>query len=108
MNKIVRVFFESHLGNGHDGLAKLAKTKNVNVRNLNNGEYVIFINKRLNALKMYTSGFTIAHLRLPNGKLDLNTIAMIPSFFNGSEIKYDEAVKKSLLTKLKISQRGPE
>lgn len=45
-NKVIRIFFESHLGNGHDGLAKLAKTKKIDVKNLSPGEFCIFINKR--------------------------------------------------------------
>ncbi len=96
--KIVRVFFDVHLGNGHDGLATLAKKNDVDVKNLDPGEFCIFINTRRDALKMYAAGFTIAHLRLPNGRLDLRMISMIPKFFNGSEIEYTKAMQE-LLTK---------
>lgn len=105
MNQIIRVFFDTHLGNGHDGLAKLASKEKIDVKNLNVGEYVVFINRDKSAFKLYATSFTVAHLRLPKGKIDLNTIAKIPTFFNGHEINYNKALKATLLEKLGAMKR---
>lgn len=95
--RVVRYFSEVHLGNGHRGLSRLAKKSGINVHSLTNGEYVIFTNKSQTALKMFAPGNVIAHLKMPgSSKLNPNVIAMIPLFFNGVEIKYDEALKKVL------------
>lgn len=94
-NRIVRYFSDTHLGNGHDGLRKLAKDSNVDLMSLRHGEFVVFVNKKKNALKLFASGYVIAHLKLPNGeRINPRTIALLPKFFNGTEINYSNALKE--------------
>lgn len=95
--KIVRYFSNIDLRNGHDGLASIAKKAGIFVSELETGEFALFVNRKQTALKMYTQGLLIAHLRLPNGRrINPKTIAMLPNFFNGSEIRYNKALEAVL------------
>lgn len=93
--KIIRFFSETDMRNGHDGLAKLARENKVNVSQLNLGEYVIFVNKKKTAIKMYAPNNIIVHQKLLGGaRLDLRVISLIPKYFNGTKINLDAALKE--------------
>lgn len=95
--RLIRYFANTNLGNGHKGLSEIALKEDVDVNNLTRGEYVIFTNTRKNAVKMFAPGGVIAHFKVPGGaRLDLRTIASLPKFFNGSEIRYSEALKHTI------------
>ena len=103
MNKIVRVFLDTNMSLQHQGLFLLAKSKNVNLNYLGKNEHVVFINKGLNKVKVYSNSRLVSYLRLDDGrKLDLNIISMIPSCF-GSDLRidWDKAEAMSLDRKLK-------
>lgn len=91
--RIIRYFPDVHLGNSHRGLSEHALRSGVRISNLVIGEYVIFVNKRQTALKMYAFGNVIAYLKMPDGaRLDPRIIALIPRFFSGKGIDYDGAI----------------
>jgi len=95
INRIVRVIFDADLRCSHDGLRETAKKLKVLVDDLHTGEYVVFINSKKNMLKLFAANNTIAHFKTPDQrKMNLNVIAQIPKFFNGRELKYDDALKK--------------
>ena len=95
MNRVIRYFPDTDLRAGHDMLLSIAKEHKLSLKDLEPGEFVIFVNRRKDALKMFAGSTNlIAYLRLPSGRLDMRTIQMIPQFFNGGEIKYDQALKK--------------
>jgi hypothetical protein len=95
IQKIIRFFPETDMRNGHDGLAKIAKDNKINVTQLNLGEYVIFVNKKKTAIKMYAPNHIIVHQRLPGGaRLDARVISLIPKYFNGTKINLDGALKE--------------
>ena len=101
--RVIRFFPETFMGNGHAGLAAIAKKHNVDVSNLKWGEYVIFMNTNQNALKLYSQGGLIAHLKMPgSAKIDLETISLIPRFFNGGHISYESALKEVIQKKLRV------
>lgn len=101
--KIIRYFANTFMGNGHNGLSAIAKKEGLDLSNLHKGEFVIFVNSKNTALKMFAPGNVVAHLKMPgNGRLDLRTIALIPKFFNGTEIKYDKALEMLLRKELGI------
>lgn len=98
---VVRFFPDVSMANSHQGLGNIAKEANLNVRKLRPGEYLIFMNKKQTALKMLTAGNIIAYLKMPGStKIDPRTIALIPKFFNGTEINYSGALKKVLVRHL--------
>ncbi len=101
--RIIRFFPNTDLRCGHDGLAKIAKEQKVSVTKLEKGEYVLFVNKSLTAAKLFVPGNIIAYLRMPgNQKIDPRTIALIPKFFNGSKISYDDALSEVLKKEFKL------
>ena len=94
MQKLVRYFSNVHLGNAHRGLAQLARKENIDVRNLGKGEFVVFVNTKQTAFKMFAPGNIIAHYKNKEDKrIDPRTIVMLPNYFDGAEINYDRALK---------------
>lgn len=102
----INYFPETHLGQAHKGLSTLAKKKKIDVDKLRPGEYVIFMNRRRNALKMFTCMNGIFHHKLPYESLryDLRFIKLIPRFFNGKELNYDGALKEIIMKDLGVAQ----
>ena len=107
-NRLIRIVFNADLRNSHDGLAAVAKKLRVNVSELEVGEFVVFVNSKQSALKLYAAGNTLAHFKMPkNRRMDMRVIAMIPRFFNGKELRYDDAIsemiRKKFLPKSKVT-----
>lgn len=101
-NKLIRVFTDVLMSYSHKGLCELAANEKVDLNALNIGEFVCFINRPCTALKLYTAGNIIAYLRLPDGqKLDLRIITLLPRFFSGGNIRYQEGLKEVLNTNFK-------
>lgn len=105
MSQIVRVFPETNLINGHLGLSKIAKDAKVDVNTLKDGEFLIFINKRQSAFKLYAAKQILVYYRHPKQhRMELQAIQYIPQIFQAKKrISYDEALtvllKKKLTTK---------
>lgn len=95
--KIVRYFSHVFMGNGHNGLRKLALKHGIKISDLEPGEYVLFMNSRFTALKMFAPGNIVAHYKSPHGRIDPRVIALIPRYFNGSKIDIDGALREALL-----------
>lgn len=95
---ILRFFPETHLGNSHAGLSKLAEEHKIQVTKLKPGEYVVFVNRAQTALKMYAPGNVVAHLKMPSGagRIDPRVIRLMPRFFSGGVIDYDSALETIL------------
>ena len=94
-NRVVRYFPDTHLGNGHSGLAEIARKHDINVSRLDFGEFVIFVNKKQTALKLFAPGNIVAYLKMPGStRLNPKVISMIPRFFNGTEIDYNKALRE--------------
>lgn len=102
MSKIVRCFFDTHMGLAHDGLREVAKRQHLDLDKLAEGEFVVFINTSKDRLKVFATRNTFAYWRATKGvKLDLNVIREIPSIFTGKVIgSYDNALEQALLHKL--------
>lgn len=101
-SRIVRVVMNADLRAAHDGLYQLAKSLNVHISKMKIGEFVVFINRAQNQVKMYAAGNTIAHFKTPDGrKMDLAIIGLIPRFFNGTKVDYEGALKEHIETKMK-------
>lgn len=103
MQRILRYFADVHLGNSHRGLSRIASKEKVDVRNLGQGEFVVFVNTAQTAFKMFASGNVIAHFKHPEDhKIDPRTILMLPNYFNGAEIGYDKALRAVMEKEFKI------
>lgn len=92
--KIIRYFSDVDMRNGHNGLRQIARDEGIDLRRVPEGQFVIFMNKKKNCLKMFASYNVLAHVKLDEGKIDPRVIAHIPACFNGREIDYDKALRK--------------
>ena len=95
--RIIRVFLNVSMINGHDGLHAVAKKEKVDLGKLEPGELVIFLNERADKLKVYGANDVYAYYRSPKGRLQAEMIQNIPKSFSGGRINFDEAVKTALL-----------
>lgn len=103
MAKLLQVFLNADLRCSHDGLTSLAKKEKVDVSQLTPGEYVIFINSGKNRIKLFAANNVLAYLRLPQGKIDMRTISLIPRAFEASrKINYDEKLREVLTKELRL------
>lgn len=99
--RIVRVFMDVHMGYGHRGLSKVARESDVEIDTLDRGEMIVFLNRKQDAMKVYTAGNTVAHIKMPQGgRIDLRVIKLLPTFFSGGEVRYQSALKRHLKQKL--------
>ena len=60
------------------------------------GEYLVFVNRARDKVKMFASGNVVAYLRMDKGKLDPRVIQYLPRHFNGVKINYDGAMRDVL------------
>ena len=96
--RVLQVFLNADLRNGHEGLAELAKERGIDVTKLLPGQYVVFVNAGKDKLKLYAAANVLAYLKLTGGqKFDLRVIAHIPKAFNGSgKLDYDKSLKDAV------------
>lgn len=73
------MFLNMDLRNGHEGLTAIAKKNKVDIKTLESGEYIIFINSEMNRLKLYAQNDVIAYLKLPRGKIDSRRLSKRPA-----------------------------
>ena len=96
MAKIIRVFFDSDMRGQHKALSERASDVRINTGNLRNGEYLVFVNRAEDRIKIFAANNIVAYYKSPRGRIDRNTIALIPQVFEGGRINYDRALKKTL------------
>ncbi len=95
--KILRIFPETAMYYSHQGLRSIAAKNKIDVDELEMGEFLVFINKRLNSVKILTAGNVLCYLKtIDQRRLEMKTIQMIPAFFEGSQFKYDKALEQVL------------
>lgn len=101
-NRLIRVVFDADLRCSHEGLTAIAKNLKLKLDELELGEFVAFINSKKTMIKLYAAGNTIAHFKTPDGRqLNLKVLALIPKFFNGRELKYDDALKEVITKEIR-------
>lgn len=111
--KIVLLIDNVHMGLGHDGLTAVARKFKKNPEALQDGELLMFLNRRRDKLKiMGSAGRVIGYLKMPKGnKIMLEAIQYIPQAFGASGINYDYALRSALQSRLvrrvEESRRGP-
>lgn len=98
MNRILQVYLNADMRNGHDGLTKMAKKDKINVGSLDPGQIVVFVNGKKTKVKVYAANQVIAYLRLPAGQyVDLRTIQLIPKAFSApGRLDYEAALREVL------------
>ncbi len=93
MSKVLHLFTEVSMSNGHNGLITLAAKKKLNVRTLPVGDFALFINKRLTAMKLFGANNVIVHYKAPDNRpIDPRALRYVPKFVSETDIGYDGAV----------------
>lgn len=102
-NKLIRVIFNADMRCGHIGLTEIAKRLKLDLSSMRVGDFIAFVNTRKTHLKLLTTNSTLAHLRMPegSGQINMKLLSVIPKFFNGREIKYDDALKEIISKELR-------
>lgn len=97
-NRVLQVFLNADLRCSHDGLREIAKKGGLDVKDLQPGQYIVFLNAAKDRLKLYASGNVVAYMKQPDGgKIDPRMIAELPRAFNGTTINYESAIKEALI-----------
>lgn len=102
--KVITLIDNVPMGNGHNGLAEIAKkVAKIKVDELATGEVLMFLNRAKDKLKILGSrGVVVGYLKMPKGRrIMLEAIQYIPQTFgsNGA-INYDSALTKALTERL--------
>lgn len=99
-NRILRVFFDIDMRNGFEGLDLLLKKERMSLAKLRKGEFLVFLNRKQNTMKICTQNNAMIYVR-SQSRIDLNLLTHIPTYFNGTEFKFTRALEATLLSKLK-------
>lgn len=96
--RITRVFLDVHMGLSFQGLGEIAKKTKTS---LNHDSCVVFLNRKNNAFKLMVGGVYLTYFRSPT-KIPLDALRLLPEKFGGTQMEFDQAVKKSLVKQLGI------
>lgn len=100
MSKVVHLFTEVSMSYGHKGLIALAARKRLNVLNLEVGEFALFANKRLTAMKLFGANNVVIHYKAPDNRpIDPRGLRYIPRFVTETDIGYDAAILEAIRKK---------
>lgn len=97
--RITRVFLDVHMGMNFQGLEEIAKKAKTP---LHADSCVIFLNKKTTAFKLMVAGMYLTYYRNDNKRIPIEALRLLPEKFGGSQMEFDQAVKKSLEKQLKI------
>ncbi len=99
---IRKVFLDVHMGLSHDGLAYLARKRDVDVSKLSPGDQVLFLNRAGDKLKTITGfGRVISYMKMEKGRrIDLEALRHLPVNFGGTVFEYNKALERTLIEKL--------
>lgn len=100
-NSILRIVFNADLRCSHEGLALIAKDLKINVDKLDIGEYIVILNAKKTLIKIYAAGNVIAFYKSPHGQINVKTLKLIPKYFNGRALQYDDALSEIIRKEIK-------
>lgn len=96
-NAIVGYFPEADLRCGHSGLSQQATKAKIDLKNLARGEYVVFLNKRQDKMKIMTAGNMLVYQKTFNySKINPHIISLIPKYFGGRGLDYEGALREAI------------
>ncbi len=98
-NKILRVFTDVHMGLGHAGLTAYAAKHDVHTKKLVPGEHLVFINKKVDKMKIY-SAENIVSYKWDSRRLEMGALSHFNECFGAEGFEYTNALRKVILQKL--------
>lgn len=95
--RIVQVFLNADMRQGHSGLKKLAESYGIYPELFERGEYLVFINRQQKMLKVMAGKDLIAFYKSPSGRLTMESIQYIPeAFLSDGNFEMGLAIKRAL------------
>jgi hypothetical protein len=104
---IVQMFFNVNLVKSHRGLNLIAHEYDIDLGALEPGQFVCFLNRAKNRIKLYTAGNIYAYLALPerNQQVTMEIIGQIPRMFlSKAELNYLPIFEEALERPLPLAQ----
>lgn len=93
--KLAHFFLNQDMRCTHDGLAEVLKKKKIKV---NDGDFVVFLNRKRNMVKMFCGGkAALLCYKKDNRVIDPGIIPLLPKYCGGDEMNIDAAVREHLL-----------
>lgn len=78
---IIQLFTEVNMGKQHNGLREIAKKGNINVDRLKHGEFVVFLNKKANAMKVWATSGVLGYMKTTS-RYSIDDVAMFVRAFD--------------------------
>jgi hypothetical protein len=104
-SRIVHVFSDVSMSNGHDGLLAIAAKEmgEFDGDDIPPGHLIVFINKAKAAAKVLASGSTLFHIRPSNRQpLEMRAIIELPKAIGvDGQLSYNRALEKALVKVVK-------
>lgn len=101
MNSVARVFLDTHMGLSFDGLNSLMRKAKFNTENLDEGDFVMFLNRKCTAYKVLKPhAKVIVYQNFGTRRVPLDAIQYLPRNFGGSKFEFEKAVEKALRSKI--------
>lgn len=97
--KIARVFLETDMRMGFQGLHKTLIQNKINTNNLDPEAYYVFMNRKRTKFKVI-SGQYLVYFNNGNKLIPLEAIQYLPRSFGGSQLEMSEAIRKVVLKQL--------
>ena len=99
MNTVIRCFLDVDMRCQHFGLSKHAKKHKVDIDKLKPGQHVMFTNRAMNRVKIYSAGGVLSYLASKD-RLDMAAVGQIPACFGADiQVKYASAIKRIFLAR---------
>ena len=98
--KIARVFLDTSLVAGFDGLASVARKHDVEWQAMGSDEVLVFINRRKTSFKLLTASKYLIYWRSTQ-RIPLEAIRNLPAAFVGKSFDFNKSIEKTLTENLK-------
>lgn len=90
---------------GFEGLAKTLKENKIDVKSLEKGSLIIFLNRKATAFKLLAGKEYVVYYKNGHRRIPLDAIQYLPTFFDGAELDFNKAVEKSIIDKVKLGKK---
>lgn len=95
--RLTRVFFDVDLRCAFEGLGEIAKkSKTPN----NEDTSILFLNRKMTAFKLIRGKQYLVYFKNNGRKIPLDSLRMLPEYFGGSKLEFEQAVRRSLEEKM--------
>lgn len=102
--KIFKLFLNTHMGLGHEGLAKIAAKSKIKLMELDEKDLIMFLNTKMDKLKVLgAQGKVVGYFRSPERRpIMAEALKYIPHTFGSTGFDYDAACEMALKEKLGV------